>query len=427
MRDPGQPQDGTVDPAWNVACSLLGQTMDDSKGMSWSPGLSATERSTPSPAPASGLRAPAMRWSWKLGEVAGIGIFIHATFLLLLVWVAVSHLAQGHSVAQAAGGLLLIVSVFGTVVLHELSHALTARRFGVRTRDITLLPIGGVARLERMPEKPSQELLVALAGPAVNVGISLLLFGILTLLRAPVGLEGLHVVGGPFLTKLMWINLTLAAFNLLPVFPMDGGRALRALLALRLAPERATELAARLGQTMALVFGFIGLLFNPILAVIAIFIWVGAAAEFSTARLRALLRGLTVREAMITDFRTLSPGEPVRRAVELTLSGFQQDFPVVAGSEVVGVVTHSDVLKALAERGPEAPVGEVMHRGFEKAAPTELADVAFTRLQGCDCRALVVVEDGRPVGLVTAENIGEMLVFDAALSARAGPAGAATS
>ncbi|MBL8949338.1 MAG: site-2 protease family protein, partial [Myxococcaceae bacterium] len=196
-------------------------------------------------------RAGAMRWSWKLGEVAGIGIFVHATFLLVLVWVALSHLARGHGVSEAAGGMLLILAVFGTVILHELGHALTARRFGVRTRDITLLPIGGVARLERMPDKPAQELLVALAGPAVNVCIALLLFGVITLLRAPIGFEGLHVVGGPFLTKLMWINVFMAGFNLLPAFPMDGGRVLRAALAMRLTPERATELAARLGQAMA--------------------------------------------------------------------------------------------------------------------------------------------------------------------------------
>lgn len=357
-----------------------------------------------------------MRWSWKLGEVAGIGIYMHATFLLLLAWVAVSHLAHGQGLSQAAGGTLLILSVFGAVVLHELGHALTARRFGVRTRDITLLPIGGVARLERMPEKPSQELLVALAGPAVNVGIALLLFGVVTVLGAPAGIESLHVVGGPFLTKLMWINVSLAVFNLLPAFPMDGGRVLRAALAMRLAHERATEVAARLGQAMALVFGFVGLMFNPILAVIAVFIWLGATAEVSTAKLKTLLGGLIVRQAMITEFRTLKPEEPVRRAVELTLSGFQQDFPVVDGTDVVGVLTHSDVVKALAERGPGVRVDEAMHRSFEKAAPAELADAAFTRLQGCDCRALVVLDEGRLVGLVTAENIGEMLVFDAALS-----------
>ncbi|HVU00467.1 MAG TPA: site-2 protease family protein [Polyangiaceae bacterium] len=360
-----------------------------------------------------------MRWSWKLGEVSGIGIYMHASFLLLLVWVAASHWALGHSLSAAAGGLLLIVSVFATVVLHELGHALTARRFGIRTRDITLLPIGGVARLERMPDEPIHELLVALAGPAVNIGIALVLFGVIRVLQVPTGLEGLRVVGGPFLTKLLWINLSLAAFNLLPAFPMDGGRVLRAGLAMRMTPERATETAARLGQAVALALGFVGLMVNPMLVVIAVFVWMGAAAESSTAKLKTMLGGMTVRQAMITDFRALEPTAPIRRAVELTLSGFQQDFPVVDGTEVVGVVSHGDVLKALAERGPEVRVHEIMHRSFETAVPTELADAAFTRLQGSDCPALVVLDDGRLVGLVTPGNIGELLVFDAALGARA--------
>jgi Zn-dependent protease/CBS domain-containing protein len=390
--------------------------MEDSRKMPWSPRLSASSANT-SP-PAASPRAPALRWSWKLGEVAGIGIFVHATFVLLLVWVAVSQLSQGRGWSEAASGMLLILSVFGTVVLHELGHALTAKRFGARTRDITLLPIGGVARLERMPDKPSQELLVALAGPAVNIGIALLLLGAITLLGAPIGIENLHVVGGPFITKLMWINVSLAIFNLLPAFPMDGGRVLRAALAMRMAPERATEVAARIGQAMAVVFGLVGLSSNPLLVLIAVFVWMGANAELSTAKLKALLGGLTVRQAMITDFRTLSPDDPVRRAVELTLSGFQQDFPVVAGPEVVGVVTHQDVLRALAERGPEVRVSEIMRSGFATAAPTELADVAFTRLQGCGGRALIVLDDRRLVGLVTAENIGEMLLFDAALATR---------
>ena len=385
----------------------------------WTPRLTSTTEPPRRPAQSSRPRAATMRWAWKLGEVSGIGIYMHASFLLLLVWVAVSHLARGHGLSVAAGGLLLIMSVFATVVLHELGHALTAKRFGIRTRDITLLPIGGVARLERMPDKPSQELLVALAGPAVNVGIALVLFGIISVLQVPIGLHSLHVVGGPFLTKLMWINVSLAAFNLLPAFPMDGGRVLRAGLSMRLTPERATEVAARLGQAVALVLGFVGLMFNPMLVVIAVFIWMGAAAEFSTAKLKTMLGGMTVRQTMITDFRTLEPIAPIRRAVELTLSGFQQDFPVVDGAEVVGVVTHADVLKALAERGPEVRVHEVMHRSFETALPTELADVAFTRMQGSDCPALIVLDGRRLVGLVTPGNIGELLVFDAALGARA--------
>lgn len=387
--------------------------MDDSRQVPWTPGVTSTERHSQGRS-----RAAITRWAWKLGEVSGIPIYIHPTFLVLLGWIAVSHLTNGRGLSGTAGGILLIVSVFATVVLHELGHALTAKRFGIRTRDITLLPIGGVARLEHMPDKPSQELWVALAGPAVNLGIALALFGVISFLQTPIGFESLHLVGGPFLTKLMWINVSLAVFNLLPAFPMDGGRVLRAALAMRLDPVRATEIATRLGQAMAIAFGFVGLMFNPMLVVIALFIWMGAVAEFSLVKLKTALGGVTVRQTMITDFRTLQPEDPVRRAVELTLSGFQQDFPVVDGTEVVGVVTHVDVLKALAEGGPDVRVDAVMHRTFEKALPTEPADLAFTRLQGCDCRALVVLDHGRLVGLVTPENIGELLVFEAALGAQ---------
>ena len=174
-----------------------------------------------------------MRWSWKLGAIAGIGIYVHATFLLLLAWVALIHYQQGRSLAAAASGLVFILTLFAIVVLHELGHALTARRFGIGTRDITLLPIGGVARLERMPEEPGQELLVALAGPAVNVALAAVLFVILVSVGGSPVLPSMTVLGGSWLARLMWVNVVLAVFNLLPAFPMDGGRVLRALLALR--------------------------------------------------------------------------------------------------------------------------------------------------------------------------------------------------
>ena len=198
------------------------------------------ETGRPEPSETGRGRRGAPSWSWRLGTIAGIPIRVHATFALLLLWVASSHVLRGHGMQEVAGGLLLILSIFACVVLHELSHAVTAKRFEIRTRDITLLPIGGVARLERMPEKPSQELLVALAGPVMSLAIAGVLFGVLALFGGPKGLQDLQLVGGPFLTKLMWINVTLALFNLLPAFPMDGGRVLRAAIALRTDRGRAT-------------------------------------------------------------------------------------------------------------------------------------------------------------------------------------------
>jgi Zn-dependent protease len=358
--------------------------------------------------------APAFRWSWKLVTVAGIDVYVHGTFLLLIAFVAFSDLVAGQGVAAMVRGTLLMLAVFTTVVLHEFGHALTARRFGVRTRDITLLPIGGVARLEKMPDKPGQQLLVALAGPAVNLAIAVLLFGLVRLLDGPVGIETVRHAGGPFLTQLMWINVSLAVFNLLPGYPMDGGRILRALLAMRMAPEHATQTAARVGQGVAVIFGLVGLFVSPLLMVIAVFVWLGAQAEYSVSMVKVALAGLSVRHGMITDFKTVSPTDPLSRAVELTLAGFQQDFPVMDGAQLVGVLTHGDLLRGLAEHGANLSVQQAMGGELETASPSEALDGALTRMKQGECRALMVVENDMLIGLLTVGNIGELLALEAA-------------
>jgi Zn-dependent protease/CBS domain-containing protein len=358
-----------------------------------------------------------MRWSFRVGTLARIPIQVHATFALLLAWIALSHVLQGHGLAEMAGGLLLVVSIFACVVLHELSHALAARRFGIQTREITLLPIGGVARLERMPEKPIQELVVAIAGPITSLAIAAALFALSAVLGGATALPEQRVVGGPFVAKLMWINVTLAIFNLLPAFPMDGGRVLRAALALRLDRDRATEIAARIGQGMALLFGVIGVFFNPFLVLIAVFIWFGAKSEASLEQLKSGLSGLTVRQAMVTDFRVLQPQDSLAHVVELMLAGFQRDFPVIEDGRLAGVLTHEDVVRGLAESGADTPVAAVMQRRFETTTPSEVLEIALEKLERCECRTLVVVRDDRVVGVITPENIGEMLTMDRALRA----------
>ncbi|HMC57064.1 MAG TPA: site-2 protease family protein [Gemmatimonadaceae bacterium] len=365
-----------------------------------------------------------MKWSWRLGRIAGIALYVHATFLLLLAWVAISEYQSSRDAAAAARGVIFVLAVFATVVLHELGHALSARRYGIRTRDITLLPIGGVARLERMPKEPKQELIVALAGPAVNVVIA----GILYLwLRVTGGVPpsvDSASLGGAFLertfaARLLAVNLWLVLFNLIPAFPMDGGRVLRALLAMRSRNyTRATETAARVGRFFALVFGVLGLFVvgNPFLVFIALFVWLGAAGEAAAAQTEAVLDGVPIQALMITDVRTLSPGDPLSRVVDLILDGFQQDFPVLGrGGTVEGMLTRAAMLKALAERGEAARVDDVMARDFVQASPRDSAEDALTRLKNCGCHSMPVIEDGQLLGVLTMDNVGEYVMVQAAL------------
>lgn len=356
-----------------------------------------------------------MKWSWKLGEVSGIGIYAHATFLILLGWVALSHWFEGHSLAVVLAGVGFVLALFGCVVLHELGHAVTAKRYGYRTRDITLLPIGGVARLERMPDDPKQELWVALAGPVVNLLIAAILFSLLRLTGRMESVADLRVAGGPFAQRLLMVNIFLALFNMIPAFPMDGGRILRALLALRMDYMRATQIAAGLGQGLAFLFGFLGLFSNPFLVFIALFVWIGAAQEATMVQMRSALSGIPVSHAMVSDFRTLSPNDPLTLVVDFILAGSQQDFPVVEDGQVVGLLTRSDLLVALARQGQETLVGQIMKRDFQFVESSEMLEAAFTRLQQCQCPMLPVTRNHRLVGLLNQENVGEFIMIQGAL------------
>jgi len=359
-----------------------------------------------------------MKWSYRLGEIAGIGVYVHATFFLLLAFFGIASYADSRSPATAAGSVLFIIALFACVVAHEYGHALTARRFGIKTRDITLLPIGGVARLEKMPEDPAQELWVSLAGPAVSLAIALGLFAYLTLSGALVPVTELGLTGtNAFVERLMVVNLFLVLFNMLPAFPMDGGRILRAILASRMDYVRATGIAASIGQTMAIAFGFIGLFTNPFLLLIAFFVWIGAAQEASQVQTRSAMGGISVQKAMVTQFRTLDQSATLDDAIQMILSGSQQDFPVVYGDSIVGILTRQKLLSALAQMNRETPVSAVMHREFQQVDPSETLEGAFQKLQSCQCHTLPVVQGGQIVGLLTMENVGEFIMIQSALSA----------
>jgi Zn-dependent protease len=356
-----------------------------------------------------------MKWQWKLGTFAGIDVFIHATFLLLIGWIGYSYWLQYGTLAKVVEGVLFIVALFVCVVLHEYGHALTARRYGIKTRDITLYPIGGVARLERMPDKPIEELWVAFMGPAVNVVIAALLFAYLYLSRGLVPVTHLTVASGSFLERLMAVNITLVLFNLIPAFPMDGGRVLRALLAMRMDYVRATQIAANIGQGLAFLLGLFGLFNNPFLLFIAFFVWIGASQEASMVQMRDSISGIPVTHAMQTRFETLTPTDRLARVVDLILSGSQQDFPVLEDGRFIGVLTRDDFFKALAEQGQNTPVADVIRRNVPSVDSHDMVEMALMRLQESGTKTLPVMHAGRFVGLVTAENITEFLMIRSAL------------
>ncbi|MEO7098551.1 MAG: site-2 protease family protein [Luteolibacter sp.] len=363
-----------------------------------------------------------MKWSFKLGSVAGIGVFLHWTFILLIGWIFFAHLNAGQSLAEALTGVGFILALFTCVVLHEFGHALTAKHYGVGTRDITLLPIGGVARLESIPQNPVEEFWIAIAGPAVNIVIFAILFFLLLLMDSNGGLLDLQSAEGGFLTRLMWLNLFLACFNLLPAFPMDGGRVLRALLSTRISRRRATSIAANIGQGMAILFGIIGFMSNPFLIFVAVFVFLGAQAECEVLEMQSALEGLHVRDAMMTRFRTLSVDDPLDKAVEELLAGSQQDFPVLDGDRYHGILRRNDLIKALTDGREAATVGETVCCQCTPAEETDVLTNTLETMGNNQWSTLPVLRGGRFVGLLTLENVGELVMIHTAQSANGKPA-----
>jgi Zn-dependent protease len=359
-----------------------------------------------------------MKWSLKVGQLAGTAVYVHMTFFLLLAWIGVAHGLEKGSLAAAAEAVGFITTLFACVVLHEFGHAFMARRFGIRTRDIVLFPFGGVGRLERIPDVPSQEFLIALAGPAVSVGIAAALFAVLRLQGIAPQLEAFAMGEVPFAQRLMFINAALAAFNLLPAFPMDGGRVLRALLAMRLEYVRATEVAARIGQGMAVLFAIVGAMANPLLVLIALFVWIGASGEATLARVTRTLRGATVDTAMRTAFSVLTPRDALGQAAEMAIRHAQSDFPVLLDGRVVGLLTRHDLTRALSVDGANRTVGEAMHRTFETVDRSEPLDTVFGRVSQEPDKTLLVTDHGRLVGLVGLDEITNMLRFRGAVARR---------
>lgn len=361
-----------------------------------------------------------MKWSFKIGTVAGTEVRIHVTFFILLAFVAMQGMDQGRGASGAVQAVLFVSAAFLCVLLHEFGHVFAASGYGIRTPDITLLPIGGVARLERMPEKPSQELVVAICGPLVNVAIAAAIAIFIGFDMAPSS-EFHFGQQGRFWENLMKWNLMMVVFNLIPAFPMDGGRVLRALLGFLVDFERATRWAATLGQTIAVMAVLVMLFFgpvSPVLMLIAFFVFVAAGQEAAAVSQRTAFQGMRVRDAMITDYRTIGPDAQLKDAVELLLSGSQHDFPMTNESgDLMGMVTRQRLIKALSEHGATYAAGSILEDCPVRV--TERMDLgeALAALDGGSCPTLPVVDptSGRLVGLVTSENVGELLMVRAAL------------
>ncbi|HEY1940512.1 MAG TPA: site-2 protease family protein [Roseiarcus sp.] len=352
-----------------------------------------------------------MRWSLTIGRFGETAVKIHVTFLLLLAWIGFSAWRQ-QGPAAARDSVVFIVLLFVCVVLHEFGHILAARRFGVKTPEVTLLPIGGVASMQSLPEKPVQELIVAIAGPLVNFAIAIVLLLILG------GINGADFAGldDPrlsLLARLAAANIYLALFNLVPAFPMDGGRVLRALLAMRYSRAKATQIAAAIGQAFAFVLGFIGLFGNPLLIFVAIFVYIAASAEAQMTAVHESARGLSVADAMETRFAAMPAAARLSEAVDTLLATAQQEFPVVdAHGKPIGLMMRDDILAALKDHDGNAPVVDFMRAPVETVRATTPLESAIDRVYQQDGAGQCVVDrDGVLVGVLTRQNIAELMMI----------------
>lgn len=356
-----------------------------------------------------------MSWSISLGRIAGTEVRIHLTFFLLLAWFGLS---AGSRAGPQAGieAVVFILAVFACVLAHEYGHVLTARHFGIGTRDITLLPIGGVASIERMPESPSQELLIAIAGPAVNVALAAVLFGFFGASFDTSRVSAAEIQQIDFVTRLALVNVMLVVFNLIPAFPMDGGRMLRAFLAFWTSRTTATRIAATIGQAVAFGLGFLGLFGNSMLIFIALFVFLAASHESYAVELDEATKGVAMAKATITTFERLDAQSTVGAAVRTLLETTQREFPVVdGGGRLRGVLTRDGMIRALAQTGPETAVLDVMQRDVPVINRRAPLSQAVTRLYESGQPLVGVVDDeARVVGIITLENVAEFMLVSQA-------------
>tara|TARA_R110000868_G_scaffold14766_3_gene68438 strand:- start:565 stop:1692 length:1128 start_codon:yes stop_codon:yes gene_type:complete len=356
-----------------------------------------------------------MKGFLRLGKIARIRLEVHWTFALLLIWAGFIEFQNSGNFERVAVNQGFILVLMACVVLHELGHALTARKFGIKTQRIILLPIGGVATLDKMPEKPGQELLVALAGPAVNVLIAIILSLIIPI-KSYFNFDNIMVeemLYAPnlqnFLFYLFVANVMLVVFNLIPAFPMDGGRVLRALLAFKLSRVEATNIAASIGQALAIVFFILGFFVNPFLILIAFFIFFGAYGENQMVKQNSLLQGHLVKEATLTNITVLRPDNNVQEVIDILLASTEKDFVVAQDNDIVGIVTQKDVIKYA--KTPSTLVRDIMDKNFLVIdESTEITKVL--ELVGKEKKSFFpVTSNEKLVGAIDMVNISEFILL----------------
>ncbi|MEP2670239.1 MAG: site-2 protease family protein [Cyclobacteriaceae bacterium] len=359
-----------------------------------------------------------MKNSLQLGILGGIKVTVHWTFILLIGWIVFINLRAGSTAENTFWSVLFVLLIFACVVLHEFGHALAAKRFGIKTRSITLLPIGGLASLESMPEKPKQELIVAIAGPVVNLVIAAMILPFVNPANIFTADSIMAVHAGNLLPNLFSINIILAVFNMLPAFPMDGGRVLRALLAFRLERHIATRVAASIGQIISVGFVLLGLFFNPFLVFIGIFIFIGAQAEVGTTRTQFMMADFTVRDAMLKDFHTLNYNDPISSAVQLLLNGQGKNFLVMQDGNPAGTLDRNQIIKAISEKGKDGKIGEAMHKSTLSFQHHTFLKEAWPKMQ-LNQQVIAPIYDGEKlIGALDNENILEFIMIREATEKR---------
>lgn len=352
-----------------------------------------------------------MTWSFQIGKLFGIPLRIHLTFFLLLLFVA---LAPAETTGVGGlNGALFVVALFACVVVHELAHSLVARKYGVPVRYIILLPIGGISMMERMPDDPHQEFNVAVVGPLTSLALAVVLGAVVFAISGtlePFTMTAWRPGIIPFLTRLTWLNVILAGFNLIPAFPVDGGRVLRALLAFHMDYAVATRAAAVIGQALAILLGIIGLFTNWWLILIAVFIYMGAAAEDTQVRVRRTLQEVPAWRAMVNDFRSLDKDETLADAFAYASHSYQHDFPVTDEGQLVGLVTRQALITGMQERGGDTTVSEVMVGNPCRVGPNESLSAVYQEISTGACPIAAVIDETRLVGLVTPESVSQYLM-----------------